>query len=55
VAAGAKASRRWASSYRVPVCSLCVSVEDGLAYFQAHPAEVKRLMGTYLDHMAAAA
>jgi transposase len=34
---------------------LCVSVEDGLAYFQAHPAEVKRLMGTYLDHMAAAA
>jgi len=23
-----------------------------LAYFQAHPAEVKRLMGTYLDHMA---
>ena len=31
---------------------LCASVEEGLAYFQAHPAEVKQLMGTYLDHMA---
>lgn len=31
---------------------VCSSVEEGLAYFQAHPAEVKRLMGTYLDHMA---
>jgi transposase len=31
---------------------LCATVEEGLAYFQAHPAEVKRLMGTYLDHMA---
>jgi transposase len=31
---------------------VCASVEEGLAYFQAHPAEVKRLMGTYLDHMA---
>jgi hypothetical protein len=27
-------------------------IEEGLAYFQAHPAEVKRLMGTYLDQMA---
>ena len=31
---------------------VCASVEEGLSYFQAHPAEVKRLMGTYLDHMA---
>jgi transposase len=31
---------------------VCTSVEEGLAYFQAHPAEVKQLMGTYLDHMA---
>jgi transposase len=31
---------------------VCDSVEEGLAYFQAHPSEVKRLMGTYLDHMA---
>ena len=31
---------------------VCASVEEGLAYFQAHPREVKRLMGTYLDHMA---
>ena len=31
---------------------LCASVEEGLAYFHAHPAEVKQLMGTYLDHMA---
>ena len=31
---------------------VCDSVEEGLAYFQNHPAEVKRLMGTYLDHMA---
>ena len=28
------------------------SLEEGLAYFQDHPAEVKRLMGTCLDHMA---
>ena len=31
---------------------LCASVAEGLAYFQAHPTEVKQLMGTYLDHMA---
>jgi transposase len=31
---------------------VCTSVEEGLSYFQAHPGEVKRLMGTYLDHMA---
>jgi transposase len=36
-----------------PECAMvCTSVEEGLAYFQAHPAEVMRLMGTYLDHMA---
>jgi len=34
---------------------VCTSVEEGLAYFEAHPAEVKRLMGTYLDQMAALA
>lgn len=32
---------------------VCTSVEEGLAHFQAHPHEVVRLMGTYLDHMAA--
>lgn len=32
--------------------SVCAAVEEGLSYFQDHPAEVKRLMGTYLDHMA---
>ena len=31
---------------------VCASVEEGLAYFQAHPAEVRQLMGTYLDHMS---
>ncbi len=31
---------------------VCTSVEDGLAHFHAHPDEVVRLMGTYLDHMA---
>ena len=31
---------------------VCDSVEEGLAYFQAHPAQVKCLMGTYLDQMA---
>jgi transposase len=31
---------------------VCTSVEEGLAHFQAHPDEVVRLMGTYLDHMA---
>lgn len=31
---------------------VCASVEEGLAYFQAHPTEVKQLMGTYLDQMA---
>jgi transposase len=31
---------------------VCASVEEGLAYYEAHPTEVKRLMGTYLDHMA---
>lgn len=31
---------------------VCASVDEGLAYFQAHPDEVTRLMGTYLDQMA---
>lgn len=31
---------------------VCTSVEEGLAYFRAHPCAVKRLMGTYLDQMA---
>ncbi|MGH2410350.1 MAG: transposase, partial [Chloroflexota bacterium] len=31
---------------------VCTSVAEGLLYFETHPAEVKRLMGTYLDHMA---
>jgi transposase len=31
---------------------VCTSVEEGLTYFQAHPGEVKQLMGTYLDHVA---
>jgi hypothetical protein len=30
---------------------VCTSVEEGLTYFHAHPEEVKRLMGIYLDHM----
>ena len=30
---------------------VCTSVEEGLAHFQAHPDEVVRLMGTYLDQM----
>jgi len=34
---------------------VCASVEEGLAYFQAHPAAVKRLMGSYLDQIAALA
>lgn len=28
---------------------VCASVNEGLAYFQDHPDEVTRLMGTYLD------
>jgi DDE superfamily endonuclease len=31
---------------------VCASVAEGRAYFQAHPAAVKQLMGTYLDHLA---
>jgi len=34
---------------------LTTAVETALTYFQAHPAEVKQLMGTYLDQMAALA
>ena len=32
---------------------LTTAVETALAHFQAHPAEVRQLMGTYLDQMAA--
>ena len=32
---------------------LTTAVDTALAYFQDHPAEVKQLMGTYLDQMAA--
>jgi transposase len=32
--------------------TLTAAVEAALAYFQAHPAEVQQLMGTYLDQMA---
>ena len=35
--------------------SLIVAVETGLTYFQQHLAEVKQLMGSYLDQMAALA
>jgi transposase len=34
---------------------LTTAVEAARAHFQAHPAEVKQLMGTYLDRMAALA
>jgi hypothetical protein len=45
--------RRTTHNRYVPLFDLlCASVEEGLAYFQAPPAEVKQLMGTYLDHMA---
>ncbi len=32
--------------------TLTEAIEAALAHFQAHPAEVKQLMGTYLDQMA---
>jgi transposase len=35
--------------------TLTEAVEAALAHFRVHPAEVKRLMGTYLDQMAALA
>jgi hypothetical protein len=31
---------------------LCLSVDEGLAHFQAHPEEVRRLMGPYLEQEA---
>ncbi len=34
---------------------VCDSVEEGLAYVQAYPDQVKDLMGAYLDQMAALA
>lgn len=33
--------------------TLTEAVEAALAYFQAHPAQVTQLVGTFLDHMAA--
>lgn len=33
--------------------ALTQAVEEGLSHFRAHPAEVKRLMGTYLEEHAA--
>lgn len=45
--------RRTTHNRSVPEFELVgVSVEAGLAHFQDHPAEVKRRLGTYLDHMA---
>jgi len=38
--------------YFAEFTELCTSVDDGLAYFQAHPEEVQRLMGPYLDQAA---
>lgn len=31
---------------------LCTAVDEGLAFFQAHPEEVQRLMGPYLEQAA---
>ncbi len=33
--------------------TLIQAVEEGLDHFTAHPAEVKQLMGTYLEEKAA--
>ena len=38
--------------YFAEFTDLCTSVDEGLAYFRAHPAEVKRLMGLYLEQTA---
>lgn len=38
--------------YFAEFTDLCTSVEEGLAYFRAHPQEVKRLMGSYLEQTA---
>lgn len=35
--------------------TLTEAVETALAHFRAHPAEVKQLMGTHLDRLAARA
>ncbi len=45
--------RQWTHNRYFPTFdSLIQAVDAGLAHFQAHPAEVKQLMGTYLDQMA---
>jgi hypothetical protein len=31
---------------------LCAFVEEGMAFFRAHPHDVKRLMGPYLEQTA---
>jgi transposase len=38
--------------YFAEFTDLCASVEEGLAYFRAHPEAVKRLMGPYLEQAA---
>jgi hypothetical protein len=38
--------------YFAEFTDLCTSVDEGLAYFRAHPEEVKRLMGQYLEQLA---
>jgi transposase len=38
--------------YFAEFADLCSSVEEGLAYFQAHPEVVLRLMGPYLEQTA---
>ena len=48
--------RRNTHNRSFPTCAdLTTAVETALASFQDHPAEVKQLMGTYLDQMAALA
>jgi hypothetical protein len=38
--------------YFAEFTELCTSVDDGLASFQAHPEEVQRLIGPYLEQAA---
>ena len=45
--------RQWTHNRYFPTFEALVqAVDGGLAHFQAHPAEVKQLMGTYLDQIA---
>jgi transposase len=51
---GRNIKRRNAHNRYFPAfADLTTAVDTALAYFQHHPAEVKQLMGTYLDQMAA--